>query len=245
MKICIAVPSRGRARIMWKGRDISLPERLCRTAFDTAKDPDNVIIKYYINDDDDSLEQYNIEFEPLLKKYEGNLIVETGPDQSTVQSWNKICASVDADLSMISGDEIQFKTQGWDEKMRETRRGHEHGVYAMNFWFDKLKYSEDFRYSGHQPVVTREWYKALGWHYPPYFWHWYVDTYTMKLAIDSGTLEYRDDIDILEKKIMDETAMRTRTNKIKERDKWLYEILVNTTMHDDIAKLKRAINGNG
>ena len=33
--------------------------------------------------------------------------------------------------------------------------------------------------------------------------------------------------------------------KIKERDKWLYEILVNTTMHDDIAKLKRAINGNG
>ena len=44
---------------------------------------------------------------------------------------------------------------------------------------------------------------------------------------------------------MDETAMRTRTNKIKERDKWLYEILVNTTMHDDIAKLKRAINGNG
>jgi hypothetical protein len=146
---------------------------------------------------------------------------------------------------MISGDEIQFKTQRWDEKMRETRRGHEHGVYAMNFWFDKLKYSEDFRYSGHQPVVTREWYKALGWHYPPYFWHWYVDTYTMKLAIDSGTLEYRDDIDILEKKIMDETAMRTRTNKIKERDKWLYEILVNTTMHDDIAKLKRAINGNG
>ena len=90
MKICIAVPSRGRARIMWKGRDISLPERLCRTAFDTAKDPDNVIIKYYINDDDESLEQYNIEFEPLLKKYEGNLIVETGPDQSTVQSWNKI-----------------------------------------------------------------------------------------------------------------------------------------------------------
>ena len=80
---------------------------------------------------------------------------------------------------------------------------------------------------------------------PSIFWHWYVDTYTMKLAIDSGTLEYRDDIDILEKKIMDETAMRTRTNKIKERDKWLYEILVNTTMHDDIAKLKRAINGNG
>ena len=42
---------------------------------------------------------------------------------------------------------------------------------------------------------------------------------------------------------MDNTAMRSRTNKIKERDKWVYEILVNTTMNDDIARIKKAING--
>ena len=180
--------------------------------------------------------------EPLLKKYKGNLIVETGPDQSTVQSWNKICADVDADLSMIAGDEIQFITQGWDERMRDTRREHKHGVYAMNFWFDKLKYSEDFRYGGSQPVVTREWYKALGWHYPPYFWHWYVDTYTQNVARKLNRCLYFPNVTIKAKKVFDDTGKQVRKHLvINDRDDYVWTKIKDRHLNADVKLLTKTI----
>jgi hypothetical protein len=55
-------------------------------------------------------------------------------------------------------------------------------------------------------------------------------------------LIYRDDIDIKQKKIMDDTAQRMRTNKIKERDKWLFDLLVKTTLPSDVHKIRKAID---
>ena len=240
MKICVAIPSRGRPSIA--GGAINLPHRLVTSALDNAKDPDNVRIRYYLNDDDKTLDEYHNFLYPLTKQYPNSVFYDVGPDQSTVESWNKIAAVEDCELSMMAGDEIVFRTKHWDEKMRETRRNHKNGIYVMNFWYDKLKYTEDFRTKGSQPVVTREWYKPLGWHFPPYFLHWYVDTYTMKLGVESKTLIYRDDIEIIQKKIMDDTAKRMRTNKIKERDKWLFDLLVKTTLPNDVNKIRKAIN---
>ena len=49
------------------------------SAYDTAKHPDKIKVKFYLNDDDPSLAQY--------KKH--NLRnIEIGPDRSTVMSWN-------------------------------------------------------------------------------------------------------------------------------------------------------------
>ena len=64
----------------------------------------------------------------------------------------------------------------------------------------------------------------------------------MKLGVESKTLIYRDDIEIIQKKIMDDTAKRMRTNKIKERDKWLFDLLVKTTLPNDVNKIRKAIN---
>jgi hypothetical protein len=64
----------------------------------------------------------------------------------------------------------------------------------------------------------------------------------MKLGVESKTLIYRDDIDIKQKKIMDDTAQRMRTNKIKERDKWLFDLLVKTTLPSDVHKIRKAID---
>ena len=64
----------------------------------------------------------------------------------------------------------------------------------------------------------------------------------MKLGVESKTLIYRDDIEIIQKKIMDDTAKRMRTNKIKERDKWLFDLLVKTTLPNDVNKIIKAIN---
>ena len=49
MKICVAIPSRGRPTI--NGGAINLPHRLVTSALDNAKDPDNVRIRYYLNED--------------------------------------------------------------------------------------------------------------------------------------------------------------------------------------------------
>ena len=64
----------------------------------------------------------------------------------------------------------------------------------------------------------------------------------MKLGVESKTLIYRDDIEIIQKKIMDDTAKRMRTNKIKERDKWLFDLLVKTALPSDVNKIRKAIN---
>ena len=47
--ICIAIPSRGRPEYV---------ESLTSSALSTASDPKNVVIKYYLNDNDKTIEDY-------------------------------------------------------------------------------------------------------------------------------------------------------------------------------------------
>ena len=60
MKICICIPSRGRYNYVY---------RLLTSAFRTAKKSQNIIVKYYINEDDRQLEQYKIQLERFKLRY--------------------------------------------------------------------------------------------------------------------------------------------------------------------------------
>ena len=212
MKICICIPSRGRPEFL---------ERLVKTAFNNAKDPASVIVKYYLNDDDEHLDQYVKILDMLKKTY--NVKYDIGPDQNTVLSWNMIAESEDAEYYMLAGDEIQFKTKEWEQKIFDTRKKYPDGVYCIST--NDGRPNRVSLQKCVQPIVTKEWAKALGFHWSPMFWHWQVDMYTGLLAKSINRFIFLDKVIIEMKKMKDTTGLRNRKKGVFRRDEYVLDKL--------------------
>ena len=91
--ICIAIPSRGRPQFL---------NQLVTSALSTASKPKDVVIRYYLNDDDPELSTYVNTLKQLEKQHGNSVQWTVGPDQNTVLSWEQICDSFDADYYMLS-----------------------------------------------------------------------------------------------------------------------------------------------
>ena len=113
--ICIAIPTRGRPQYL---------EKLVTSALDMANNKSNVIIKYYLNDDDNQLKFYKNILTNLQSTYGKSVQYEIGPDQNTILSWNEMCENTEADYYMLAGDEVVFETQDWDLKLDLTKIYH-------------------------------------------------------------------------------------------------------------------------
>ena len=94
--ISFCCPSRGRPEFA---------KRLVDTATETQKYDTEFL--FYLNDDDEKLEQYK----DLLD--EKHYVV--GPNQSTCFSWNLMCDKATNDIVMLMGDDVQVQTQDWDK----------------------------------------------------------------------------------------------------------------------------------
>ena len=94
--ISFCCPSRGRPE---------LAKRLVDTA--TAKQKYDTEFLFYLNDDDETLEQYK---DLLDEKH-----YTVGPNQSTCYSWNLMCEKASHDIVMLMGDDVQVQTQNWDQ----------------------------------------------------------------------------------------------------------------------------------
>lgn len=224
--ICIAIPSRGRPEFL---------ERLCGTAKATANNWKEVVIKYYLNDDDPLLGQYKKTLKKLHKQHGDSVQWEIGPDQNTIQSWNQLCESTDADYYMLAGDEIQFITQDWDTKIKETKNKYPDGIFCMAV-FDGRENRAELQLCT-QPIITKEWREALGYFWAPFLWHWHVDHYTGELAKAIDRFVFRKDIFIKIKKMKDKTAKRMRGQGVFDRDEWVYNKHKELYFDFDVKKL--------
>ena len=216
--ITICCPTRSRPK---------LAQRMAITALETADDPDQINIKFYLNDDDPYLQEYKT----ILQNY------DIGGDQSTVFSWNQIAETNNSDLYMLAGDDIQFLTEGWDSKFMQCFIKYPDGIFMISFnnGIDQLKTSP-------HPVVTQQWRKALGWYFPFMFHHWHVDTYSRDLAESINRYVFFNDITIKAKKITkDPTAQKIRTKGIPMRDKFVYEKMKSCYFSHDVNKLRQAM----
>ena len=228
--ICIAIPSRGRPHFV---------TRLINSAFGKANKIENVVVKYYLNDDDPDLEKYLMFLEPLKKQYKKSVQWIIGPDQNTILSWNEICENTKADYYMLAGDEVIFETQDWDIKLDYTKADYPDGVFCMAMYCGR-----ESRFQKKQattPVVTKQWRQALGYFWAPMFWHWQVDTWTGELAKTVNRFVYRRDIIVRITKLKDKTGMRNRNKGTFKRDEWTYKKCKEVYFQDDVARLKRAI----
>ena len=228
--ICICIPSRGRPNFL---------KQLVSSAFDTAKNKKNICVRYYLNDNDPLLGEYENTLKALVETYGEGVQWKVGPDQNTVLSWNEIAESIEADYYMLAGDEVIFETTDWDILFEDTKKQYPDGIFCMSI-FD----GRESRYEAKRcttPVVTKEWREALGYFWGPMFWHWEVDRWTGELAKAVNRFEFRRDITVRIKKMKDKTGMRNRSSGVWKRDEWVYNKCKEIYFDHDVENLRKKI----
>ena len=232
--ISFCCPSRGRPE---------LAKRLVDTATETQKY--NTEFLFYLNDDDEKLEQYK----DLLDEKHYTI----GPNQSTCYSWNLMCDKASNDIVMLMGDDVQVQTQDWDQLISDEFMRYEDKILMVVPSDGRLKGTKKLgkktKLWGDNPLpaahfaVHKNWTNTLGYLAPVYFWHWHVDSYTQKVARKLNRCLYLPTVEFKAKKILDDNAgQQIRKNfNIKERDDFVWTKVRNRHLDSDIHSLRTFI----
>ena len=228
--ISFSCPSRGRP---------NLAKRLVDTA--TEKQKGQTEFLFYLNDDDEKLEEYK----DLLDEKHYTI----GPNQSTCYSWNLMANKASHDIVMLMGDDVQIQTQDWDQLIVDQfnkyedkilmvvpsdgrRKGTQNLGKEVKLWEDKPLPAAHF-------AVHKNWINTLGYLAPPYFWHFFVDSYTQKVARKLNRCLYLPTVVFKAKKMFDKTGEQVRTNlNIGNRDKFTWSKVRDRHLEADINLLK-------
>lgn len=208
-RIALLVPTRGRPKQL---------HRMMRSVLDTSE-KDRARVYLGLSDDD---EKYPIFATGGIygagKTYPANF--------PTVQKWNDLAglALGDADnkLFMLAADDIEFSTQGWDVKIIEHYEGLKNKVHV---W--ALQDSRDQLGTPH-PVFSREWIETMGWMLPPYFMHFYPDTWSVEIAKANNCFTHFRDFTLRHNKPSDEGKPDATHSRIRQmgwniRDRYVSE----------------------
>ena len=232
--ISFCCPSRGRPE---------LAKRLIETATDTQKADTEFL--FYLNDDDEKLEQYK----DLLD--EKHYVV--GPNQSTCFSWNIMCEKAKHDVVMLMGDDVQVKTKNWDQLIVEQFNEYQDRILMVvptdgrskgtKNLADKVRLWDDSPLPAAHFAVHKNWIKTLGYLAPPFFWHWYVDSYTQKVARKLNRCLYLPTVEFKTKKILnDDAGKQIRHNlNIAQRDKFVWSKVRERHLNADVDALRSFI----
>tara|TARA_B100001093_G_scaffold107594_1_gene99856 strand:+ start:87 stop:809 length:723 start_codon:yes stop_codon:yes gene_type:complete len=233
--ISFCCPSRGRPE---------LAKRLVDTATATQKHDTEFL--FYLNNDDEKLEEYR---DLLDEKH-----YTVGPNQSTCLSWNLMCEKASHDIVMLMGDDVQVQTQDWDQMMYDEFEKYEDKILMIVPTDGKpksiAKYGDKMKLWGDQPLaaphfaVHKNWVNTLGYLAPPHFWHFYVDTYTQKVARKINRCLYMPSIVFKAKKIINDDAGQQvrKMFSINERDDFVWTKVRDRHLNADVDLLKTKIN---
>lgn len=164
-------------------------------------------------------------------------------DCPTVHMWNGLAIEAmknpDHKLFMLCADDVVFSTPLWDEALIRHYEALENKVHVY-----ALQDSRDAQGTPH-PIVTREWIEGLGYFMPPFFTHWFVDTWTVQMAKVNGVFTHMKDYLLIHDKPSDvgkpdETHTRIRMNGWHERDKYVNETCQHV-LHGETERLAKAM----
>ena len=233
--ISFCCPSRGRPE---------LAKRLVDTATETQKGTTEFL--FYLNDDDEKLEQYR---DLLDEKY-----YTVGPNQSTCYSWNLMSHKANNDIVMLMGDDVQVQTKDWDQLIADEFDKYEDKILMVVPSDDRVKGNKNLgtetKLWPDEPLpaahfaVHKNWIHTLGYLAPPFFWHWHVDTYTQKVARKLNRCLYMPTVTFKAKKIIDDNAgKQIRHNlNINLRDNFVWANVRDRHLQADVQALKQKIN---
>lgn len=197
--ISILCPSRSRPH---------LAKRMIESAIKTSKTKIEILL--YLNDDDPCLQDYLHIID--------NKFIEIGPDRSPAYSWNLLSDKAINDIFFLIGDDVEFITHDWDEKI----------INHFNLYKDKIACLYPVHVTGKKNknphfCLHRNWKTVLGYFVPPQFWHWYVDTWTREITKKIDRYILMEDIVVaMEKDLQDSTSQRVHKYSLRERDHYLW-----------------------
>lgn len=163
--ISILVPTRQRREMF---------VRMYTSAMSLANHPGNVEVVYYVDDDDDSYNGLNLY----------NTTRVSGQRVVLSEMWNATADAARGDIFMHCGDDIIFRTEGWDDVVREAFDAHEDKILFV-FGDDGSSESNKNDFGTHG-FVHRNWVEAVGYFVPPYFVSDYNDTFLNEIGRKVG-----------------------------------------------------------
>lgn len=162
----------------------------------------------------------------------------------TTYKWNILAEEAlknpDNKFFMLGADDMIFSTPLWDKALLDHYNALENKIHVY-----ALRDSRDENGTPH-PIVTREYIEAMGWFLPPYFLHWYVDSWTVKLAQLNNCFTHMKDYLLIHDKPSDKgqpdaTHTGIRAMGWHERDAWVNNKLAITVFGMDCQRLGQAI----
>lgn len=154
--------------------------RLYDSIMRTVSNPEDVELVLYIDEDDS--ETINLMEELPVMYY-------IGPRILLSSTWNKCYEVSSGDVLMHGGDDIVFRTEGWDGLIKE----------AFNEYPDKILFAygrdgyspDDF---GTHGFIHKKWVETIGYFVPPYFSSDYNDTWLNDVAKMIGRHKFLPEI---------------------------------------------------
>lgn len=160
--ISLLLPSRQRPKEL---------ERLWNSALDTADKPNELELVVYIDDDDKSYDKLILSSPVVFvngpREHDGKVNLSI--------KWNECWKKANGEIFMHCGDDIIFRTKGWDTAVREaidTRPGK-----ICFVWCNDVSDESSRHEFGTHGFIHKNWTDVVGRFVPPYFVSDYNDTW--------------------------------------------------------------------
>lgn len=173
--ISILCPTRGRPHQV---------RELIGTAGLTAARLDRLQFVFYVDGDDKARHEVQD-----LQRTDPRVLVVTGPRIVLSAMWNECYERAQADVLMQCGDDIRFRTSGWDQRV----------LRQFAAWPDRivLIHGEDGiqgkRIATHG-FIHRRWVQQVGYFVPPRFASDYNDMWLTEVADELGRRVFLPDV---------------------------------------------------
>lgn len=171
MSLTIALATRGRAKILQKTLDRTLPN---------IKDPLTRVV--VLCDEDD------VEMQPFRNfKYEKHRVeFSIAPREDSVGAkFNRVLGIAPADCYLVMVDYVAFTTPGFDEKILEAASIFPDGIGVVYNHMANLSFP-------FMNAVTAGWVEKTGGIYPEIFPYWFVDHWLDDVARMIGRIAFAD-----------------------------------------------------
>lgn len=156
MKISLLVPTRQRQKQFL---------RFYNSAMELANHPGKVEIVFYTDEDDGAYDELNL--------YNATRV--TGERIVLSEMWNACQKKATGEIYGHMGDDIIFRTEGWDDIVRSTFEEYKDRIVFL-FGDDGSSESNKNEFGTHG-FIHKNWVDTVGYFVPPYFVSDYNDTF--------------------------------------------------------------------
>lgn len=153
-------------------------ERLWDSALDTTDNPNLLELVVYIDEDDDTYKELKlkrpkqVQFIYGPRKHDGHVNLSI--------KWNKCWEKAKGEYFMHCGDDIIFRTKGWDTAVREAIDARPKKICFT--WCNDVSPDSQRNEFGTHGFIHRNWTDIIGRFVPPYFVSDYNDTWFNDVA---------------------------------------------------------------